>query len=66
MWLWRRMAATAPIRPLVWESPYAMGAALEKTKIKIKDTGQMGTDTLLNKLYRPEIGRHTEMLHVID
>ena len=25
--LWRRPAATAPIRPLAWESPYAMGAA---------------------------------------
>ena len=24
--------ATAPIRPLDWEPPYAMGAALEKTK----------------------------------
>ena len=30
--LWRRLAATAPIRPLGWEPPYAMGAALEKTK----------------------------------
>ena len=38
--LWRRPAATAPIRPLVWEPPYAMGVALEKAKrqnkIKIK------------------------------
>ena len=32
LWLWRRSAATAPIRPLAWEPPYAMGAALEKTK----------------------------------
>ena len=30
--LWCRPAATAPIRPLAWEPPYAMGAALEKTK----------------------------------
>ena len=30
--LWRRPAATAPIRPLPWESPYAAGVALEKTK----------------------------------
>ena len=30
LWLWRRSAATAPIRPLAWEPPYAMGAALEK------------------------------------
>ena len=32
LWLWCRPAATAPIRPLVWEPPYAAGAALEKTK----------------------------------
>ena len=30
-WLWCRPAATAPIRPLAWESPYASGAVLEKT-----------------------------------
>ena len=32
LWLWCKLAATAPIRPLAWEPPYAMGAALEKTK----------------------------------
>ena len=32
LWLWRRPAATAPIRPLAWEPPYAVGAALEKAK----------------------------------
>ena len=32
LWLWHRLAATAPIRLLAWESPYATGAALEKTK----------------------------------
>ena len=32
LWLWRRPLATAPIRPLAWEPPYAMGAALEKYK----------------------------------
>ena len=32
LWLWHRPAATAPIRPLAWEPPYASGAALEKTK----------------------------------
>ena len=34
LWLWRRRAATAPIRPLTWETPYAMGLALKKTKGK--------------------------------
>ena len=32
LWLWRRLAAIALIRPLAWESPCATGAALEKVK----------------------------------
>ena len=32
LWLWRRLAVTAPIRPLAWESPYDMGVTTEKTK----------------------------------
>ena len=32
LWLWRRLAATAPIRPLAWEPPYAVGVAPEKAK----------------------------------
>ena len=32
LWLWHRPAATALIRPLAWEPPYAPGAALEKAK----------------------------------
>ena len=32
LWLWHKPAATAPIRPLAWEPPYAAGAALEKAK----------------------------------
>ena len=35
LWLWRRLAATAPIRPLAWEPPYATGAALKRQKKKI-------------------------------
>ena len=27
LWLWHRPVATAPIRPLAWDSPYAMGEA---------------------------------------
>ena len=34
LWLRRRLAAVDLIRPLVWEPPYAMGAALKK---KTKD-----------------------------
>ena len=32
LWLWHRLAATAPIRPLAWEPPYASGAAQKKAK----------------------------------
>jgi len=32
LWLWPRPSATAPIRPLAWELPYAEGVALEKAK----------------------------------
>ena len=34
LWLWHRPAAVAPIRPLAWELPYAMGAALIRPKKK--------------------------------
>ena len=34
LWLWHRPATTALIRPLAWEPPCAMGAALEKAKTK--------------------------------
>jgi len=32
LWLWRRLEATAPIRPLAWEPPHAAGAAQEMAK----------------------------------
>ena len=32
LWRWHRLAATAPIRPLAWEPPYAAGADQEITK----------------------------------
>ena len=32
LWLWHRLAATAPIRPLAREPPYAAGAAPEMAK----------------------------------
>ena len=36
LWLW--LAATALIRPLPWELPYAAGVALKKKKKKKVDT----------------------------
>ena len=32
LWFWCRPAAVAPIRPLTWGPPHAMGVALKKGK----------------------------------
>ena len=37
LWLWCRPAVTAPIQPLAWDPPYAMGVALEKAKRQKKN-----------------------------
>ena len=34
LWLWHRLAATAPIGPLAWEAPYATSEDLKKRKEK--------------------------------
>ena len=39
LWLWHRLAAKAPLRPLAWEPPYATGVALEKGKKKKTNVG---------------------------
>ena len=36
LWLWCRPGATAPIRPLAWEPPYAAGVAQRNSKKKKK------------------------------
>ena len=43
LWLWHRPPATALIGPLAWESPYAAGVALEKTKKKMHKSGSYRT-----------------------
>ena len=37
MLLWCRLVATASIRPVAWEPPYATGAALKRQKKKKKE-----------------------------
>ena len=37
LWLWRRLAAVAPIRPLAWELPYASGVALKSKQVRKKE-----------------------------
>ena len=36
LWLWCRLAAPAPIRPLAWKPSYAAGPALKRQKTKKK------------------------------
>ena len=54
LWLWGRLAATAPIRPLAWEPPYSVGAALiiQQTKNLIKE---YPLNTMLNTKLRLKI-----------
>ena len=47
LWLWRRPAATAP-KPLAWEPPYAVCAALEKDQKKRKKKKKRDKSTSLD------------------
>ena len=38
LWLWHRLEATPPIRPIAWELPYATSVTL-KSKKKKKEVG---------------------------
>ena len=59
LWLRRGPAATAPIRPLAWESPYAAGAALKRQKqTKTLTEKKMYFGKFLKRNFR----RHTEAL----
>ena len=55
LWLWHRPGATAPIRPLAWEPPYAVEAALEKAKRPKKKVirNRMEEITTRNHLNKP-------------
>ena len=55
LWLWHRSAATAPIRPLVWEPPYAAGVALKSTppKKKKKENELFGVPIMAQGLITP-------------
>ena len=44
MWLWYRLAAAAPIGPLAWEPPYAVGAALKKRQKTINKLIKKGEE----------------------
>ena len=44
LWLWHRPVATAPIGPLAWEPPYAMGTAQRNSKDKKKKKSVDGAE----------------------
>ena len=57
LWLWGRLEAVAPTRPLAWEPPYTVGMALKsqktkKIKIKIKGNKDFNVRTKTLKLLK--------------
>ena len=61
LWLWYRLVATAPIRPLAWEPPCAARATQEngkKTKKKKKKKAGHETPSLLGRAIWQCPGRH--------
>ena len=48
LWRWCRLVATALIRPLAWEPPYAAGVALEKAKTGVPIMAQWLTNPTRN------------------
>ena len=51
LWLWRRLAAVARIRPLAWEPPYAVGEALKDNKEREKKRKKDSTINKVNFVY---------------
>ena len=60
LWLRRRPAATAPIRPLAWEPPYALGSSPRKGKKKKKKKKKKSFPR--DCITRPEIRIYKESL----
>ena len=54
LWLWCRLAATAPIQPLAWELPYAPGVALKRS-VQI-ELNYLSMD--FQKVLQTQLGNH--------
>ena len=59
LWLRRRALATAPIRPLAWEPPYAAGAAQEIATTTTTTKRQKTKKKKKKKVLEPAL-RHSE------
>ena len=46
LWLWHRQAAAAPIQPLAWELPYALGVFLKRKRKKKRKSAKNGPRAL--------------------
>ena len=51
LWLWCRPVATALIRPLAWELPYAMGGIKQKMKKQTKKTTKKTALSIKNQAF---------------
>ena len=51
LWLWRRLAATAPLKPLAWEPPYAAEVAMKRQKTKNKNKLVFRNEHILSSRY---------------
>ena len=56
-WLWHRLAATAPIRPLGWEPPCVVDAALKRQKETKKKKKRLN----LNPYFTPLIKKNSKV-----
>ena len=59
LWLWHRLAATAPIWPLAWEPPYALGVVLKKDKKTKKKKRVQNNLTLRGRLRWTKVHKFT-------
>ena len=55
LWLWHRLAATAPVGPLAWELPYAMGVALKRQKKNMVNINSLTLKSLTSACLVPYI-----------
>ena len=70
LWLWRRPATTALIRPLAWGTPHAAGVAIEKAKRPKKKKKKKKQRKIENKTkQKPQkiisVGKDVEKLELL-
>ena len=56
LWLWCKLAAAAPIQPLAWEPPHAVGAALKKGQKKKEKCIEIGMKMRSLKYHLLKVG----------